>query len=98
LKGERKTKKKKERIPIVARGDCDIDMASSLKKWCLHEKCVVGKENVSGLIMIKVKESPPSIMVTRNLWRARVWVRDRLCKEKTHHPQYTLPKVSCIVV
>jgi len=37
-------------------------------------------------------------MVTRNLWSARVWVRDWLCKEKTHHPQCTLPKVSCIVV
>jgi hypothetical protein len=37
-------------------------------------------------------------MVTRNLWSARVWVRDWLCKGKTHHPQCTLPKVSCIVV
>ena len=73
LKGERKTKEKEEeRIAIVACGGCDIDMASLLKKWCLYEKCVVGKENVSGLIMIKVKESPPSIMITRNLWRARV--------------------------
>jgi hypothetical protein len=37
-------------------------------------------------------------MVTRNLWSARVWVRDWLCKGKMHHPQCTLPKVSCIVV
>ena len=37
-------------------------------------------------------------MVTRNLWSARVWVRDWLCKGKTHHPQCTLPKVRCIVV
>ena len=49
-------------------------------------------------IMIKVQKSPPSITVTRNLWSARVWVRDWLCKGKTHHPQCTLPKVSCIVV
>ena len=27
-------------------------------------------------IMIKVKESPPNIMITRNLWFARVYVRD----------------------
>ena len=49
-------------------------------------------------IMIKVQESPPSIMVTRNLWSARVWVRDWLCKGKTYHAQRSLPKVSCIVV
>jgi len=49
-------------------------------------------------IMIKVQDSPPSIMVTSNLWSARVWVRDWLCKGKTHHPQCTLPMVSCIVV
>jgi hypothetical protein len=24
-------------------------------------------------IMIKLQESPPSIMVTRNIWSARVW-------------------------
>ena len=49
-------------------------------------------------IMINVQESLPSIMVTRNLWSARVRVRDWLCKGKTHHSQCTLPKVSCIVV
>jgi hypothetical protein len=49
-------------------------------------------------IMIKVQESPPNIMVSKNLWSARVWVRDWLCRGKTHHPQCTLPKVSCIVV
>ena len=37
-------------------------------------------------IMINVQESPPSIMVTRNLWFVRVWERDCLCKEKTHEP------------
>jgi hypothetical protein len=37
-------------------------------------------------IIINVQESSPSIMVTRNLWSGRVWVRDWLCKGKTHHP------------
>jgi hypothetical protein len=37
-------------------------------------------------------------MVTRNLWSARVCVRDWLCKGKMHHPQCTLPKINCIVV
>ena len=61
--------------------------------------CVLGRFfGFNYKIMIKVQESPPSIMVTRNLWSARVWVRDWLCKGKTHHPQCTLPKVSCIVV
>jgi hypothetical protein len=50
------------------------------------------------VVLLGSLESPPSIMVTRNLWSARVWVRDWLCKGKTHHPQCTLPKVSCIVV
>ena len=49
-------------------------------------------------IMINVSESPSSIIVTKNLWYARILVRDWLCKGKTHHPQCTLPKVSCIVV
>jgi hypothetical protein len=59
-----------------------------------------GKGNGFGFnheIIIKVQESPPSIMVTINIRSARVWVRNWLCKEKTHHPQCTLPKVSCIV-
>ena len=61
--------------------------------------CVLGRVFVfNHKIMIKVQELPPSIMVTRNLWSARVWVRNWLCKGKTHHPQCTLPKVSCIVV
>jgi hypothetical protein len=61
--------------------------------------CVLGRFFVfNHKIMIKVQESPPSIMVTRNLWSGRVWVRDWLCKGKTHHPKCTLPKVSCIVV
>jgi hypothetical protein len=65
--------------------------------WC--EVLCVGKGfRFNHKIMINIQESPPSIMVTRNLWSARVWVRDWLCKEKTHHPQCTLPKVSCIVV
>jgi hypothetical protein len=50
------------------------------------------------VVLLGFLELPPSIMVTRNLWSARVWVRDWLCKGKTHHPQCTLPKVSCIVV
>ena len=37
-------------------------------------------------VLLGSLESPPSIMVTRNLWSARVWVRDWLCKGKTHHP------------
>jgi len=49
-------------------------------------------------IMINIQESLPSIMVTRNLWSTRVWVRDWLCKGKTHHPQCTLLKIRCIVV
>jgi hypothetical protein len=61
-----------------------------------YVRCCVGKGFIHK-IMIKVQESPPSIMVTRNLWSARVWVRDWLCKGKTHHPQCTLPKVNCIV-
>jgi hypothetical protein len=45
--------------------------------------CVLGRFFVFNYkIMIKVQESPPSIMVTRNLWFARVWVRDWLCKGK----------------
>jgi hypothetical protein len=61
--------------------------------------CVLGRVFVfNHKIMIKVQESPPSTMVTRNLWFARFRVRDWLCKGKTHHPQCTLPKVSCIVV
>jgi hypothetical protein len=35
-------------------------------------------------IIINVQESPLNIMVTRNLWSARVWVRDWLCKGRTH--------------
>jgi len=41
--------------------------------------CVIGKENEFGFnhkIMIKVQESPSIIMVTRNLWFVRVWVRE----------------------
>jgi hypothetical protein len=41
-----------------------------------EELCVVWK--VFGFyhkIMIKVQELPPYIMVVRNLWFARVWVR-----------------------
>jgi hypothetical protein len=45
-------------------------------------------------VLLGSMESPPSIMVTRNLWSVRVWVRDWLCKGKTHHPQCTLPKVT----
>jgi hypothetical protein len=48
----------------------------------LEEVCVIGKGNEFGFnhkIMIKVKKSLPSIMVTRNLWSTRVWVRDWLC-------------------
>jgi hypothetical protein len=63
--------------------------------------CCVGKRKGFGFnhkIMINVQESPPSIIVTRNLWSTRVWVRDWLCKGNTFHPQCTLPKVSCIVV
>jgi len=40
---------------------------------------VVGKEKCFGFnhkILIKIQESSPRIMVTRNLWSARVWVRD----------------------
>ena len=63
--------------------------------WCV----VFGKVfRFNHKIMINIRESPPSIMVTRNLRSARVWVRDWLCKGKTHHPQCTLPRVSCIVV
>jgi hypothetical protein len=61
--------------------------------------CVLGRFfGFNHEIMINVLESPPNIMVTRNLWSARVWVRDWLCKGKTRHTQCTLPKVSCIVV
>jgi len=61
-------------------------------------RCGVGKVfEFNHKIMINGQESP-SIIVTRNLWSARVWVRDWLCKGKTHHPYYTLPKVNCIVV
>jgi hypothetical protein len=60
--------------------------------------CVGKVFRFNHIIMINVQESPPSIMVTRNLWSARVWVRDWLCKGKTRHPQCTLPKVGCIVV
>jgi len=49
-------------------------------------------------IMINVQESLLSIMITRNLWSTRVWVRDWLCRGKRRHPQCTLSKVSCIVV
>jgi hypothetical protein len=49
-------------------------------------------------IMIKIQESPPNTMVTRNLWSVRVWVRDSLYTGKTHHIQCTLPKINCIVV
>jgi len=49
-------------------------------------------------IIIKVQESSPSIMITKNLLSMRVWVRDWLCKEKMHSSQYTLPKVNYIVV
>ena len=41
----------------------------------LEEVCVIRKGNEFGFnhkIMIKVQESPPSIIVTRNLWSARV--------------------------
>ena len=61
--------------------------------------CVLGRVyGFNHKIMIKVQKSPPSIMVTRNLWSARVWVRDWLCKRKTHNPQCTLPKANCIIV
>jgi hypothetical protein len=61
--------------------------------WC------VGKVfGFNHKIMINVQELLHSIMITRNLWSARVWVRDWLCKGKTHHPQCTLPKISYIVV
>jgi len=55
----------------------------------LEEVCVIGKGNefeFNHKIMIKVQKSLPNIMVTRNLWSTRVWVRDWLCLEKTHHP------------
>jgi hypothetical protein len=72
-------------------------------QWSRHS---VARQNPRGVrwrlfiicVLLGSLESPPSIMVTRNLWSARVWVRDWLCKGKTHHPQCTLPKVSCIVV
>jgi hypothetical protein len=55
----------------------------------LDEVCVYWEEffEFNHKIMIKVQESPPSInMVTRNIWSARVWLIDWLCKGKTHHP------------
>jgi hypothetical protein len=67
---------------------------------CLLMKCCV-LERVLDLIIklwLMFGSRHLGIMVTRNLWSARVWVRDWLCKGKTHHPQCTLPKVSCIVV
>ena len=67
-------------------------------RWRRLLSCLLMRSVVCWKIMISFWESPPSIMVTRNLWSAKVWVRDWLCKEKMHHPQYTLPKVSCIVV
>ena len=66
---------------------------------CFLIRCCVGNVfRFNHKIVINVQESPPSIMVIRNLWSTRVWVRDWLCKGKTYHPQCTLPKVSCIVV
>jgi hypothetical protein len=55
---------------------------------CLLMRCgVLGRVfEFNHKIMINVQESPPSIMVTRNLWFVRVWERDCLCKEKTHEP------------
>jgi hypothetical protein len=75
------------------------------RRWRLSNvppgvRCVVCWEGFFGFnhkIMIKVQESPPSIMVTKNLWSARVWVRDWLCKGKTHHPQCNLPKVAALL-
>jgi hypothetical protein len=66
-------------------------------RWRRLLSCLLMRDVVCWKIMINFLESPPSIMVTRNLWSARVWVRDWLCKGKTHHPQCTLPKISCIV-
>ena len=63
---------------------------------CLLMSCCVCVLCWEGFLDLIIKLS--SIMVTRNLWSVRVWVRDWLCKGKTHHPQCTLPKVSCIVV
>jgi hypothetical protein len=66
---------------------------------CLMMRYCVGKVfGFNHKIMLNVQESPPSITITRNLWTARAWVRDWLCKGNTHHPQCTLPKVSFIVV
>jgi hypothetical protein len=69
---------------LMSRGD--IRLLTTF--WCLQRKYIVGKGNEFGFnhkIMIKIKESPPNIMVTRNLWFARVWVRDWLCKGNTHY-------------
>jgi hypothetical protein len=43
----------------------------------LEEMCVVGKVfRFNHKIMIKVQESPPCVMVDKNLWSTRVWIRD----------------------
>ena len=74
------------------------DDGGSCRASCV-KCCVLGRVfGFNHKIMINVQESPPRIMVSRNLWSARVWVRDWLCNGKTHHPHCTLPKVSCIVV
>jgi hypothetical protein len=55
---------------------------------CLLMRCCV-LERVLDLIIklwLMFGSRHLGIMVTRNLWSARVWVRDWLCKGKTHHP------------
>ena len=45
------------------------------------------------------RESPPSILVTRNPnWSQRLGTGTGCVKERYQHPKYTLPKVSCIVL
>jgi hypothetical protein len=73
-----------------------VAILSHVKKSARHRLAII--YYFLFVVLLGSLESPPSIMVTRNLWSTRVWVRDWLCKGKTHHPQCTLPKVSCIVV
>jgi hypothetical protein len=50
------------------------------------------------VMVIKFKSRHIILWLLGNLWPAKVRVRDWLCKEKTHHPMCTLPKVSYIIV
>jgi len=79
----------------------DVKGAMTRFLSCLLWRCLLLLRRIFGFnhkIMVKVYKSPPNIMITRNLWSTRVWVRDWLCKEKMYHSQCTLPKVSCIAI